>query len=130
MMTEPPTTLFAASRKGAKPPSDHYNRDSSPEMNSPNANSRPQLLQNLHQLPFTPPNGVQMLQIMQQLSRPPSVIRKSRITATRALLDQEYENYRRTLDTQTSSVERHFEEAVKKAKQLSQPKKKKPEGGK
>ena len=53
--------------------------------------------------------------------------------AARALAEQEYEKYRRTLDTQPSPVEVHFDEAVKKAKQLAQPKKKtgkKTEGGK
>lgn len=44
--------------------------------------------------------------------------------AARALAEQHYETYRRSLDAQPSPVEVHFDEAVKKAKQLSQPKKK------
>jgi hypothetical protein len=53
--------------------------------------------------------------------------------AARALAEQEYDKYRRTLDSQPSPVEVHFEEAVMKAKQLEEPKKtvgKKPEGRK
>lgn len=52
--------------------------------------------------------------------------------AARIKAEQEYEKYQRLLDTQPSPVEQHFDEAVKKAKQLEQPKKslKKPEEGK
>jgi hypothetical protein len=51
--------------------------------------------------------------------------------AARHKAEQEYDKYQRQLDTQPSPVEQHFDEAVKKAKQLEQPKKsarKKPEG--
>ncbi|MBX7123717.1 MAG: virulence RhuM family protein [Opitutaceae bacterium] len=44
--------------------------------------------------------------------------------AARALAEQEYDKYQRQLDAQPSPVEVHFDEAVKKAKQLRQPKKK------
>lgn len=44
--------------------------------------------------------------------------------AARVLAEQEYERYCCTLDTQPSPVEVHFDEAVKKAKQWAQPKKK------
>ena len=85
----------------------------------PKANRRPQLLQILQQLPFGQSDRDQLLQNLHQLS-------------ARALAEQEYESYRRSLDTQPSPVEVHFDEAVKKAKQLAQPKKtpgKKSEGG-
>jgi hypothetical protein len=66
-----------------------------------------------------------------QLSEREILTHAGKITAeaARALAEQEYEKYRRTLDTQPSPVEEHFDEAVKKARQLAQPKKK-PEGGK
>ena len=44
--------------------------------------------------------------------------------AARALAEREYEKYQHLLDAQPSPVERHFEEAVKKAKLLAQPEKK------
>ncbi len=40
--------------------------------------------------------------------------------AARALAEQEYDKYQRQLDAQPSPVEVHFDEAVKKAKQLGQ----------
>ena len=88
------------------------------------ANPRSQLLRYLKQLHFGQSDRVQLLQIMQQLTRPPSVIRKSRITAARTLAKQEYKSYRRTLDAQPSPVEGNFDELLEKAKQLAQPKKK------
>jgi hypothetical protein len=53
--------------------------------------------------------------------------------AARSLAEQHYETYRRSLDSMQSPVEAHFDEAVKKAKQLALPKKndgKKAEGTK
>ena len=49
-----------------------------------------------------------------------------RITAAaaRTHAEHQYEAYRRTLDSQPSPVEVHFDEAVQKAKQLAAPKKK------
>lgn len=44
--------------------------------------------------------------------------------AARARAEQEYESYCRLRDAGPSPVEQHFEDAVKKAKQLAQPKKK------
>jgi hypothetical protein len=67
-----------------------------------------------------------------QLSERDILTHAGTITAEAARLkaEQEYESYQRLLDTQPSPVEQHFDEAVKKAKQLEQPKKrslKKPE---
>lgn len=98
-----------------------------------NTHLRPQLLQVLQQLPFDQSDRGQLLQNPQQLAGPRSVNRKFRTTAARANPEQEYEKYQRLLDTQPSPVEQHFDGAVKKAKQLEQPKKKtvkNPEGDK
>ena len=97
-------------------------RDAVPKLS--NIHLRLQLLQILQQLPPTPPDRRQLFQNSQQLGGPPADIRKSRTAAARAEAAQKYEKFRRTLDAQPSSVEVHFDEAVKKAKQLEQPKKK------
>ena len=123
MMIALPPTIFVTPRKWSKPQSDPFNR-ATQAVDDPDAKRRPQLLQILQQLPFASKDHVQLLRNLQQLRRPPSVIRKPRTTAARALAEQEYAKYRRTLDTQSSPVEGHFDEAVKKAKQLAQPKKK------
>ncbi len=96
------------------------------------ATRRFQLLRFLQQFPLAQPDRVQLLHIPQQLNGRRSVIRNFRITADDALAEQEYEKYQRQLDTQPSPVEQHFDEAIKKAKQLEQSKKtrKKPEDGK
>ena len=69
-----------------------------------------------------------------QLSERDILTHAGTITAEAARLkaEQEYEKYQRLLDTQPSPVEQHFDEAVKKAKQLEQAEKslKKPEEGK
>lgn len=61
-----------------------------------------------------------------QLSEREILTHAGTITAEAARLqaEQEYDKYQRQLDTQPSPVEQHFDEAVKKAKQLEQPKKK------
>jgi len=68
-----------------------------------------------------------------QLSEREILTHAGKITAeaARAMAEQEYEKYRRTLVAQPSPVEVHFDEAVKKAKQLAQSKKtgKKPDEG-
>lgn len=61
-----------------------------------------------------------------QLSEREILTHAGTITAEAARLqaEQEYEKYQRQLDTLPSPVEQHFDEAIKKAKQLEQPKKK------
>lgn len=87
------------------------------------ATRRPQLLRFLQQLPLAQPDRAQLLHIPQQLDGPRSVIRNLRITAARLQAEQEYDKYQRQLDTLPSPVEQHFDEAIKKAKQLERPKK-------
>lgn len=92
-------------------------------------------LQATNQRPMYMRDWITKLDQFIQLSEREILTHAGKITAeaARALAEQEYEKYRRTLDTQPSPVEVHFDEAVKKAKQLEQPKNKtgkKPEGGK
>ena len=92
-------------------------------------------LQATNQRPMYMRDWITKLDQFIQLSEREILNHAGKITAdaARALAEQEYEKYRRTLDTQPSPVEVHFDEAVKKAKQLAQPKKKtgkKTEGGK
>ena len=91
-------------------------------------------LQATNQRPMYMRDWIQKLDQFIQLSEREILTHAGKITAeaARALAEQEYESYRRTLDAQPSHVEVHFDEAVKKAKQLAQPKKKtgkKTEGG-
>ena len=91
-------------------------------------------LQATNQRPMYMRDWITKLDQFIQLSEREILTHTGKITAeaARALAEQEYEKYRHTLDTQPSPVEVHFDEAVKKAKQLAQPKKttgKKTEGG-
>ena len=83
-------------------------------------------LQATNQRPMYMRDWITKLDQFIQLSEREILTHAGKITAeaARALAEQEYEKYRRTLDTQPSPVEVHFDEAVKKAKQLAQPKKK------
>lgn len=92
-------------------------------------------LQASNQRPMYMRDWITKLDQFIQLSEREILTHAGKITAeaARALAEQEYERYRRTLDAQPSPVEVHFDEAVKKAKQLAQPKQKtgkKSEGGK
>lgn len=92
-------------------------------------------LQATNQRPMYMRDWITKLDQFIQLSEREILTHAGKITAeaARALAEQEYVKYRRTLDAQPSPVEVHFDEAVKKAKQLAQPKKKtgkKSEGGK
>jgi len=91
-------------------------------------------LQATNQRPMYMRDWITKLDQFIQLSEREILTHAGKITseAARALAEQEYEKYRRTLDAQPSPVEMHFDEAVKQAKQLAQPKKsgKKSEGGK
>jgi hypothetical protein len=91
-------------------------------------------LQATNQRPMYMRDWITKLDQFIQLSEREILTHTGKITAeaAHALAEQEYEKYRRTLDAQPSPVEMHFDEAVKKAKQLAQPKKtrKKPDNGK
>lgn len=92
-------------------------------------------LQATNQRPMYMRDWITKLDQFIQLSEREILTHAGKITAeaARALAEQEYEKYRRTLDSQLSPVEVHFDEAVQKAKQLAQTKKKagkKPEDGK
>lgn len=91
-------------------------------------------LQASNQRPMYMRDWIQKLDQFIQLSEREILTHAGKITAeaARALAEQEYEKYRRLLDAAASPVEVHFNEAVKKAKQLEQPKKpgKKAEDGK
>jgi len=92
-------------------------------------------LQATNQRPMYMRDWITKLDQFIQLSEREILTHAGKITAeaARALAEQEYEKYRRTLDAQPSPVEVHFDEAVKKAKQLAQPTtkpRKKSEGGK
>jgi hypothetical protein len=83
-------------------------------------------LQASNQRPMYMRDWIKKLDQFIQLSEREILTHAGKITAeaARALAEEEYEKYRRTLNTQPSPVEVHFDEAVKKAKQLGQPKKK------
>ena len=83
-------------------------------------------LQASNQRPMYMRDWITKLDQFLQLSEREILTHAGTITAdaARALAEQEYESYRRVLAAQPSPVEQHFEEAVKKAKQLEQPKKK------
>lgn len=92
-------------------------------------------LQATNQRPMYMRDWITKLDQFIQLSEREILTHAGKITAeaARALAEQEYEKYRLTLDAAPSPVEVHFDEAVKKAKQLAQPKKttgKKTEGAK
>ena len=91
-------------------------------------------LQATNQRPMYMRDWITKLDQFIQLSEREILTHTGKITAeaAHALAEQEYEKYRRTLDAQPSPVEMHFDEAVKQAKQLAQPKKtgKKPDNGK
>ena len=92
-------------------------------------------LQATNQRPMYMRDWITKLDQFIQLSEREILTHAGKITAeaARALAEQEYKKYRRTLEAQPSPVEVHFDEAVKKAKQLAQTKKntgKKAEGGK
>ena len=92
-------------------------------------------LQATNQRPMYMRDWITKLDQFIQLSEREILTHAGKITAeaARALAGREYEKYRHTLDVYPSPVEVHFDEAVKKAKQLAQPKKKtgkKTEGGK
>lgn len=92
-------------------------------------------LQATNQRPMYMRDWIQKLDQFIQLSEREILTHAGKITAdaARAHAERHYETYRHTLATQASPVEAHFDEAVKKAKQLAQPKKKpgkKTEGGK
>lgn len=83
-------------------------------------------LQATNQRPMYMRDWITKLDQFLQLSEREILTHAGTITAdaARALAEQEYASYRRLRDTQPSPVEQHFEDAVKKAKQLAQPKKK------
>jgi len=83
-------------------------------------------LQATNQRPMYMSEWITKLDQFLQLSEREILTHAGTITAAdaRTLAEQEYENYRRVLDAQPSPVEQHFEDAVKKAKQLEQSKKK------
>lgn len=83
-------------------------------------------LQATNQRPMYMRDWIKKLDQFIQLSEREILTHAGKITAeaARALAEEEYEKYRRTLDTQPSPVEVHFDEAVKKAKQLGQAKRK------
>ncbi len=89
------------------------------------------LLQATNKRPMYMRDWIAKLDQFLQLSEREILTHAGTVTAdaARALAEQEYEKYQRQLETQPSPVEQHFDEAVKKAKQLEQPKKaeKKPE---
>ncbi len=80
-------------------------------------------LQASNQRPMYMRDWIKKLDQFIQLSEREILTHAGKITAeaARALAEQEYEKYRRTLDAQPSPVEVHFDEAVKKAKQLKNP---------
>lgn len=82
-------------------------------------------LQATNQRPMYMRDWITKLDQFIQLSEREILTHAGKITAeaARAHAEHEYETYRRTLDAQPSPVEVHFDEAVKKAKQLAQPKK-------
>lgn len=83
-------------------------------------------LQAMNRKPMTMQDWIKKLDQLLQISEREILTHAGSITAEAARLkaEQEYEKYQRLLDTQPSPVEQHFDEAVKKAKQLEQPKKK------
>jgi hypothetical protein len=83
-------------------------------------------LQALNHKPMTMGDWITKLDQFLQISERDILTHAGSITAeaARALAEKEYEKYQRLLDAQPSPVEQHFEEAVKKAKFLLQPKKK------
>jgi hypothetical protein len=82
-------------------------------------------LQASNQRPMYMRDWIKKLDQFIQLSEREILTHAGKITAeaARALAEQESENYRSALDSAASPVEVHFAEAVKKAKQLEQPKK-------
>jgi hypothetical protein len=92
-------------------------------------------LQATNQRPMYMRDWIQKLDQFIQLSEREILTHAGKITAdaARAHAERHYETYRHSLAAQPSPVEVHFDEAVKKAKQLAQPTKKsgkKTEGGK
>lgn len=83
-------------------------------------------LQAMNRKPMTMQDWIKKLDQFLQISEREILTHAGSITAEAARLkaEQEYEKYQRLLDAQPSSVEQHFDEAVKKAKQLEQSKKK------
>jgi hypothetical protein len=83
-------------------------------------------LQATNQRPMYMRDWIQKLDQFIQLSEREILTHAGKITAeaARAHAEHHYETYRRTLDTQPSPVEVHFDEAVQKAKQLAELKKK------
>jgi len=84
------------------------------------------ILQATNKRPMYMRDWIAKLDQFMQLSEREILTHAGTVTAdaARVLAEQEYEKYQRLLDTQPSPVEQHFDEAVKKAKQLEQPKKK------
>lgn len=83
-------------------------------------------LQAMNRKQMTMQDWIKKLDQFLQISEREILTHAGSITAEAARLnaEQEYEKYQRLLDAQASPVEQHFDEAVKKAKQLEQPKKK------
>jgi len=82
-------------------------------------------LQAMNHKPMTMQDWIKKLDQFLQISEREILTHAGSITAEAARLkaENEYEKYQRLLDTQPSPVEQHFDEAVKKAKRLEQPKK-------
>ena len=82
-------------------------------------------LQARERKPMSMADWIKKLDQFLQISEREILTHAGSITAEAARLkaEQEYEKFQKLMDAQPSPVEQHFEEAIKKAKQLEQPKK-------